>query len=164
MALRVARFRLQVLSQLSPTGDKVGGALGETLIDERYASGTGDRQADADLFDVRTVVGLATDTLDLQTVNDSNGVALGAAEVVDFCITASESNTGNLRITPAAATPWNGLLGAAGEHDLKPGASLVLHSTQDGDYPISAGNKALEIENLGAASAVYTIHVIVRRS
>jgi hypothetical protein len=165
MALRQARFKLHVLSQLAPAGDHSGGAIGETTIDESYGSGTGDRQADAELYDVRSLAASGSETLNLQTILDANGVALGAAEVVDFVITADPANGDTLTIEPSAAEPWNDLLGAAGEHALKPGASLVLHSTQDGDYPITAGNRQIDVTNDdGAAGASYTLHVIVRRS
>lgn len=165
MALRQARFKLHVLSQLAPAGDHSGGAIGETTIDESYGNGTGDRQADAELYDVRALAASGSETLNLQTILDANGVALGAAEVVALVIKAAETNGDTLTIEPSAAEPWNLLVGAAGAHALRPGASLVLQSVNDGDYPVGASNRQIDVTNDDAgAAASYTLHVIVRRS
>lgn len=165
MALSGARFLLDLFSVLETLGDGTGGPVAHLTLDERFASGTGDRQADGRRFEVRTLGASAGETLNLQTDLDEFGNALAAAEVVVFVLRAHASNVGNLRVTPGAVEPWNDLLGATGQHDLRPGAALVLFSTADGDYPITAGNRQLDVDNLdGGNPASYTLYALVRQS
>lgn len=165
MALQATRFLLKLFSILSSPGDGSGGPVGELTIDQSFGSGTGSNQADGRLFDVRTLAASTSETLNLQTLLDEFGNALGAAEVVVFAIRAATANGGSLRITPSLTEPWNDLLGASGQHDLRPGGALVLFSTADGDYPITAANRQFDVENLdGSAPATFTLYALVRTS
>lgn len=165
MALSGTRFLLDLISVLESPGDGRGGPVGHLTIDEAFGSGTGDRQADGRLFDVRTLAASSAETINLQTIADEYGQALGAAEVVVFVLKAHAGNGGNLRVAPSLTEPWTDLLGANGQHDLRPGAALVLFSTADGDYPITAGNRQFDVENLdGGATATFTLYALVRTS
>ncbi|MEO0602309.1 MAG: hypothetical protein AAF211_12780 [Myxococcota bacterium] len=165
MALQGTRFLLDLFSVLETPGDGSGGPVGHLTIDEAFANGTGNRQADGRLFDVRTLAASAVETINLQTILDENGQALNAAEVVVFVLKAAETNGGNLRIDTGLTDPWTDLLGATGQHDLRPGAALVLFSTADGAYPITSAARTFDVENLdGAAVASYTLYALVRQS
>lgn len=154
--LRLGEFRLRVRSQLD------GGPIGETTLDERYAPGIETRQGNGEHWSRRILPVAGAETLNLQTLLAGDGAPLAAAELVDLVIVAAERNQGPLRVSPAAADPWVELFGAEGWHDLRPGAALVLHGPI-GAYPVRPDSRQIDIENLGAESAIYTLHVIVRR-
>jgi hypothetical protein len=154
--LRLAQFQLRVRTQLDD------GPIGETTIDERYAPGIETRQGNAEHWSQRELAPSGAETLNLQTLLAGDRRPLAAVAVVDLVIVAAETNRAPLRLTPAAAEPWVELLGAEGRHDLRPGAALLLHSPI-GAYPVAPSSRQFDIENLGAESATYTLHVIVRR-
>ncbi|MEM6927705.1 MAG: hypothetical protein AAF602_12300 [Myxococcota bacterium] len=165
MALQSTRFLLDVFSVLRTTGDGSGGPVGQLTIDQAFANGVGANQADGRLFDVRSLAASGVETINLQTILDENGNALNAAEVVVFVLQASSANGGNLQIDVGLTDPWTDLLGASGQHDLRPGAALVLFSTADGAYPIASSARTFDVENLDAGgTASYTLYALVRTS
>lgn len=166
----LTKIFVAIFAQLTPDGDNSGGKIAEVSVDLGWSSGSGDNQADGVFHDSRTLIASATETIDLQTILDGNGNALGAAEIAALIIECPQSNQGDIQMDDSAATPWLAWLASSGATDdatltLKPGVSQILVAPLDGSYPVSAGAKLINFVNLdGANPNTYTITAIVRQS
>ena len=171
MALaKPARVFASLDSQLLPNGDEGGGKTAEVLLDLLLANGTGDNQADGQLFDSRTLVASANEDIDLQLILDGNNLALAAAEVVILIIQTPATNLGTIRMRDSAATPWISFLSSSGatddaQLDFPPGVTMLLAAPVDGTYAVAGGNKIINFINLdGVNSNTYIITVLPRTS
>ncbi len=171
MALAVpAQIGMNFRAQLAPDGDETGGKIGEVLVDLLFANGTGTNQGDGLFFDSRVLTSSSNEDIDLQTILDGNGNALGAAEIAILIIQTPSTNLGTIEMNDSAATPWVSFLtssGATDDAELKfpPGVTMFLTAPVDGSYAVTAGNKIINFLNLdGSNSNTYLLAVIPRTS
>ncbi len=168
MALNIpTQIGINFRAQLAPNGDEGGGKIGEILVDLLLGNGVGANQADGMFFDERSLAGGANEDIDLQTIVDGNGVALGAAEIVVLIIQTPASNTGTIELNDSAANPWiswlNSAVGQDATLDFLPGTTNVLVCTAAAAYAVAGGNKTMNFLNLeGGATNVYTLAILTR--
>ncbi len=171
MALRPGAFSaIDLFAQLTGLRDYGAGPSGEMKSKTRYASGTGDRQAENLFFDERTLVGGASETLDLTTILNGNDQALGAAEVAVFGIQTNATNPAGVRMDDSPANPWTAFLSSSGatddaQLDFPPGVTMAFDAPLDGSYAVNAGSRAFQMTNLdGGTDAIYRIFILTRDS
>ena len=133
-------------------------------IDTTLGEGTGSSQFDRWLYDSRSLGAGANEDLDLQTILDAAGVALGLAEVRFIRIECDSGNNGPLEYKASAATGWLGA--AAWTKDVSdimsapPGGAIQYEGFINGSNVVAAGSKCINIKNTGAGAGVYRIHIL----
>lgn len=130
-----------------------------------FTTGTGAGKADRVFSDRRSLAASGTEDLDLAGVlTDAFGATITFARVKGLIVTAAATNTNNVVVGAASATPWAALFNATGTVTLRPGASMcVVAGVADAvTYAVGAGTAdLLKIANSGAGSTVsYDIVVI----
>ncbi len=128
----------QLANSAPYTGSDVFG-LGAD-VQERWGTGTGDRQFDKGAEFVFTIAALGTQLIDLQ---------------------ADESNTSACTVEPDATNGWTAWLAAAGDIlNIPAGMTVGFVAPLDGSLAVGGTNKELLITNTDAANAA-TIRVVV---
>lgn len=166
-----ARVKLDIFAQLAALSGYKGGPYCDTpSVDQAFGSGSGSNQAENLHCSARNLAASTSETINLETIPNGNGVGLGAAEVVVFIIQAAVANTSNIRVDDSPATPWLALLSSSGatddaQLDIAPGCTVALIAPPDGSYPVNAGSRSFDVTNLdGANAADYTLFVLTRDS
>lgn len=155
-------------AQLAPNGDEAGGKIGEILVDLLFANGVGANKADGLFFDSRVLVASANEDIDLQTILDGNGIALGAVEVAVLVIQTPATNEGTIQMRDSSANAWTAYLNASGatddaQLDFPPGVTQILVATPAATYAVSGTDKVINFLNLdGSNSNTYLIAVLTR--
>lgn len=156
-----ATAKLNATATLLPAGDYDGGQIANVLIDLAFASGTGVRQITTPFQDVRTLGAGANEDLDLQTLLDGNGAALGYTGVRLIVVQAADANGADVRLAPGAVNGWDSWIAVGSLLDVEAGgfeaAGSPLSATP---LLVDATHKVLNVLNLDGANAVtYTITV-----
>lgn len=128
----------------------------------QLATGTGSNQADLLFTDQRTLGASATEDLDLAgSLTDALGATLTFVKVKAIMISAANTNTNNVEVTPAAA---NGFLGpfadASDQLDISPGGRVYLEAPVSG-WDVTAGTGDILTITNSAGSTGVTYDVII---
>ncbi len=167
MAIEYASFFMKFLGVLSPAGDNTGtGGLAEVLVDQNYGNGTSAGQGNTTFHDERELAASANEDIDLTTILDGNGVALGTAEVPVLLISALASNGAEIHITPGSSNGWTALIsGTAPVLHLLPGMTIAVQMTADPALAVGAADKVLNFANQdGSAAVKYTLTLLARNA
>lgn len=158
MSTRVTTHVRQSLSVTLQPSDDAGSIEHELSKEVQLGHGTGSYQADkayrADL-DVST----GGTEIDLQTVTDVFGTALGLAEVVAYYFQASEGNTAAINVTGGASNKWEAWLLATGDGVvLKPGEHAQHLAPLDGSLAVDSTHKTIKF---AAASGTQSVSILI---
>ena len=160
-ATLVARF----FGVLSPLGDAGGtGGTAEVTIDHRWASGVSANQGDRLFHDIRTVSSSSNEDLDLTTITDANGVALGAAEITAIMIEMAAANGDEFQVGPGAANGWDLLIdGTLPLLHCLAGSTMIFYAPADPAWVVDGTHKVINFANQDSgASGTYTLTVLAR--
>ncbi len=159
------RFKT-LLSAIMDAADDYEGAIREAFpdLDIRWTDGNGDNQANAFYFASRDLPAATAENLDLTALTPGpNGVAVDMSGGVKLlAVHFPETNPGVIEIKPGATTPWLAYLKDATDIiQGQPGttAYLIINALA-GQYPVSAGAKLLNFNNLAASQGTYKILAI----
>jgi hypothetical protein len=158
-----ASVRQTKVLDLTTVADELNFRRGVHLED-----GTAAGRADRVFHDRRTLAASGTEDLDLAGVLlDAFGAAITFVKVKGLFISADITNTNNVVIGAAAASPWVSLLGAAGTLTVRPGATVgVMAGPADATaYAVTGGSgDLLKVANSAAGTPVTYDIVIVGTS
>ena len=130
-------------------------------VQERWGTGTGDRQFDKGAEFTFTIPALGTQLIDLQTDLGADGAALALVECRYLKIQADEANTSLVTVEPDATNGWTSWLAAAGDIlNIPAGMTVGFVAPLDGSLVVGGTNKELLITNTDAANAA-TVRVVV---
>lgn len=164
----VTQLLLLFKATLKPNGDEEGGQVLQVGIDELLANGTGTRQANDGLKDIRVLGAGATETVNWSTLTNANGDTISPAEIVVFGIMADAANGAGIQLDDSPGSPWLSFFRSSGatdnaELEVLPGGFLFAGTVLDPAYATSGGNDAFLVTNLdGSASATYTLFALTR--
>lgn len=126
------------------------------------ANGTGSAQADLMFHDQRTIAASGTEDLDLAGVLASPfGAALTFVELRAILISASPSNTNNVRVTRPASNGVPLFLAASDGIDIPPGGFFAWGCPADGKVTVTAGTGDLLTVANSAAGTSVTYDVVI---
>jgi len=128
----------------------------------RWSSGTSTSQADKVYHDERDLGAGANEDLDLTTITDAYGTALGLAEVRAIKISADADNGDSIEVKPGAANGYVGALKDASDIlQIWPGGAVTWECPTDGHNTVDGTHKVINVSNSdGAAGATYTITIL----
>jgi hypothetical protein len=126
------------------------------------ANGTGSSQADLMFHDQRTIAASGTEDLDLAGVLASPfGATLTFVELRVIMISASSSNTNNVRVTRPASNGVPLFLAASDGIDIPPGGVFLWSCPADGKVTVTAATgDLLTVANSSSGTSV-TYDVII---
>ena len=144
------------------SGDYSGHVRADFEIAEVWESGTGANQAARLYYDERTLAASTGEDLDLTTITDAYGVALGLTEVRALCIQAAAANGAAIEVKPSSSNGWTALLKDASDIlQIPAGCSAQFILGPDGSAPVSGSSKSLNISNTsGSDSGTYTLLIL----
>lgn len=146
-----------------PASEYEGGVSARFNLDKVLQDGTAADKADRVWKDVRSLAGSANEDIDLRSVTDAFGASISFVEIVAIIIEAASANAGNIEVKPSASNGFTGFLKDASDIlVLKPGTSLMLFNSADGQYSTTTSNKSLNFNNTAGSTAAYTVTVIGR--
>lgn len=163
MGMLYADLLFRVKGAYSANGDYAAGPPFEHEFQQRMTNGTTANKADKPFHDDRSLAGSANEDLDLTTLTDAHGVALGAAEVALIMITCPTTNGAAMRITPGSSNGWTAILGGTSPQiDILPGACFVYAVPPAAALAVSGSDKVLNVANQDGSTGTYTITVLAR--
>lgn len=131
------------------------------------ANGTGSASADLMFHDQRTIAASSNEDLDLAGVltNPLTGAAMTFVELRGLIITASSSNTNNVRLIRPASNGVPLFLAASDGIDIPPGGAFCWFCPADGKVTVTAGTgDLLNVANSSSGSSVVYDVVIIGTS
>lgn len=159
--MSATRINLSVRATVDGPAPTEGGVLSVVELARVLGGGTGTDQADTVLHRRLTLAAGAQDVIDMQVDADPYGDAAGLVEWRVFAVQAAAGNGSTVSIAPNGATPYTDLVGASGVLAVPAGGVVVLTATGDGQKPITASAKKIEITNDdGSAAAVVDVLVV----
>lgn len=128
------------------------------------ANGTGSSSADLMFHDQRTIAASSSEDLDLAgaLTNPLTGSALTFVELRGLIVTASASNTNNVRVTRPASNGVPLFLAAGDGIDIPPGGCLCWFCPADGKVTVTAstGDLLTVANSSSGSSVVYDVVII----
>lgn len=164
--IRLATLITALHNAVSPADGAVLQELGDSII---LTDGTGDFQADRVALKAYTIAGSGSQDVDLTTITDAYGTAIGITETVAVLILniaylsdGVTASGGTVTMTPHATNGWTGLLAAAGDiAKIAPGGSLQSTSPRAG-LAVSGTSKVITLGNANSGSCYVKILVLGR--
>ena len=160
-----AEFLLKLTALQALSSPYQSQARAEVLSDVRLGSGTTGSKFSKVHQSSRSLAGSANEDVDLATITDAEGTALGTGEVRLIIFESAAANGGLIHIKGSAANGWSALTADVSDIIiLRPGELIAFTGFVDGNLDIGAADKSLNVANQDGSAATYTLTVLTTDS
>ena len=112
-------------------------------------------------YQTLTIGATSTTAIDLTTITDAFGTALGSTAVYTMIISTPSTNGGTVTVSPSSSDGWTGLLADASDVlNLSANSRLIIDSTAG--IAVSGSSKDLDFGNATGSAQTVSLFVVAK--